>query len=64
VPRGADEEDKVGAMKEVAPGLFADPAVPARKLLELANATEALQDVASTSRRSTTRFCSRWQNAR
>jgi hypothetical protein len=32
VPRGADEEDKVVAMKQVAPGLFADRVVAARKL--------------------------------
>jgi hypothetical protein len=31
-------------MKYVAPRPFADPAVAARKLLEIANATEALQD--------------------
>jgi len=31
-------------MKYVAPKPFADPAVAARKLLEIANATEALQD--------------------
>ena len=31
-------------MKYVAPRPFADPAVAARKLLEIANATEAVQD--------------------
>jgi hypothetical protein len=31
-------------MKFVAPRPFADPAVAARKLLEIANATEAVQD--------------------
>ena len=31
-------------MKYVAPRPFADPAVATRKLLEIANATEALQD--------------------
>ena len=32
------------AMKYITPRPFADPAVAARKLLEIANATEGLQD--------------------
>ena len=43
-------------MKYVAPRPFADPAVAARKLLEIANATEAVRTAASTSRRSTRPF--------
>jgi len=37
---------------------FADPEVAARKLLELANAFEPIQDAGSISRRSTSHFCS------
>jgi hypothetical protein len=37
---------------------FADPEKAARKIVEIANATEAVQDAAFTSRRSTARSCS------
>jgi hypothetical protein len=43
VLRGADKEDKAAAGSS-SPRPFADPGVAARKLLELANATEPVQD--------------------
>jgi hypothetical protein len=39
-------------MKFIEPRPFADPAAAARKLMEIANSVEAVQDVASLSRRS------------
>jgi hypothetical protein len=42
--RGGHKEDRTAAMKHVTVRPYADPAVAARKLLEIANATEAVQD--------------------
>jgi hypothetical protein len=66
VARGADKEDgRYGtciaggsAMKIAADRPFADPEKAARKLLEIANEVEAVQDGRIISRRSTARFCS------
>jgi hypothetical protein len=43
-------------MKFAEPRLLANPDVAARKIVELANAIETIQDVASISRRSMARF--------
>jgi hypothetical protein len=44
VARGGDKEDKAAASKFIAPSQFTDPDAAARKLAEIANAVEAVQD--------------------